>query len=107
MIAGVTTKSPYFSLLGSGDSPESAGADCTDYLDGLVSRSIILICVYVYFEGEHAHVIDKQYHIIGIINIEIQYYSIVSLLKSNTVEENQKYTTVLAIIGTTPWSCYK
>ena len=45
------------------------------------------MCVYVfvYFKGEHAHVIDKQYHIIGIIKNEIQYYSIVSLLKINNV----------------------
>ena len=39
----------------------------------------VCVCVFVYFKGEHAHVIDEQYHIIGIIKIEIQYYSIVSL----------------------------
>ena len=58
---------PIFLPLGSGDSPEPAGADCASNLDGLVSRSILLICVYVcvclYFEWEHAHVIDK--HIIS------------------------------------------
>ena len=79
MIAGVTTKSSYFSLLGSGNSLEPAGAECASYLDGLVSRSIILIRVYVYFEGEHAHVIDKQYHIIGIINIETRASALVGV----------------------------
>ena len=48
----------------------------------------------MYFEGEHAHVIDRQYHIIGILKIEIQYYSSVSLLKINTVvfkKQNVQY----------------
>ena len=45
----------------------------------------VCVCVFVYFKGEHAYVIDEQYRIIGIIKIQIPYYSIVSLLKINNV----------------------
>ena len=66
------------------------------------------MCVCVYFEVEHAHIIDKKYHIIGVIKIKIQYYSIVSLLEINTVAlRNQMFTTFLEIVSTTLWSYYK